>query len=298
MKAIEMQRLTKIYHKTPAIDAIDLVVEEGEFYGFIGPNGAGKSTAIKCLLNFISPNAGSATIFGQDCQKQNKEIKKSVGYISSDVRFYPKMTTDEIITYTAEMHGVTDIEQKKKYYYEMFEVDHKKKLGEMSLGNKKKVALIAGLLPEPKLLILDEPTNGLDPLMQHRLFDELNRRNKEGMTIFLSSHDLNEVQNYCTKAAFIKEGKIITVENIEKDKADGKVIQLVGNNLPLAELEKSGVIVLKQELNKVRLLYHGNIQIILPLLQTPEIQDITITNQQLEDKFMTLYENETKKRVI
>lgn len=298
MKAIEMQRLTKIYHKTPAIDAIDLVVEEGEFYGFIGPNGAGKSTAIKCLLNFISPNAGSATIFGQDCQKQNKEIKKSVGYISSDVRFYPKMTTDEIITYTAEMHGVTDIEQKKKYYYEMFEVDQKKKLGEMSLGNKKKVALIAGLLPEPKLLILDEPTNGLDPLMQHRLFDELNRRNKEGMTIFLSSHDLNEVQNYCTKAAFIKEGKIITVENIEKDKADGKVIQLVGNNLPLAELEKIGVIVLKQELNKVRLLHHGNIQIILPLLQTPEIQDITITNQQLEDKFMTLYENETKKRVI
>ena len=295
MKAIEIQGLTKIYHKIPAIDAIDLIVEEGEFYGFIGPNGAGKSTAIKCLLNFISPNAGTTKILGQDCQKQNKEIKKSVGYISSDVRFYPKMTTDEIITYTAEMYGLTDIEKKKKYYYEMFEVDHKKKLGEMSLGNKKKVALIAGLIPNPKLIILDEPTNGLDPLMQHRLFDELNRRNEAGMTVFLSSHDLNEVQNYCTKAAFIKEGKIITVEDIEKDKADGKVIQLLGNNLPLLALEKSGAIVLKHELNKVRLLYNGNIQTILPLLQNPEIQDITITNQQLEDKFMTLYEHETKK---
>lgn len=290
MKAIEIKGLTKLYKKKPAIDHVDLTVEKGEIYGFIGPNGAGKSTTIKAMLNFIYPDQGSSTLLGLDSIKDAKEIRKRTGYVSSDVRFYPNMTTLDVLKYVAEFHQIKNSKQQIDYFIELFDIDAQKKMSELSLGNKKKIAIIAGILPNPELLILDEPTNGLDPLMQHRLFEELRKYNKNGMTIFLSSHDLNEIQQHAQRAAFIREGKIITIEDISKEKSLGKVITLIGDHIPLSLFEKIGAAILKHQGNETRLFYEGDIHEILPLLTDKSIQDFTITNPELEDQFMALYE--------
>lgn len=290
MSAIEIKGLTKYYKKHAAIKEVNLSVEAGEIYGFIGPNGAGKSTTIKALLNFIYPDKGEAKILGLDSIKEAKQIKEKVGYVSSDVRFYPTMTTLDTLKYVAEFHGLKDSQKRINHFIELLEIDSKKKVSELSLGNKKKIAIAAGLLAKPELLILDEPTNGLDPLMQHRLFEELESYNKEGMTIFLSSHDLNEVQQHAHRAAFIREGEIITVQDISKEKSLGKVITLIGDEIPLSLFEQMGAAILKHQNNETRLFYEGSLQAVLPLLGDPAIKDFTITNPELEDQFMALYE--------
>ncbi|MBC2115983.1 ABC transporter ATP-binding protein [Listeria booriae] len=291
MKAIETHDLTKFYHKKRAIEGVNLTVEEGELFGFIGPNGAGKSTTIKLLLNFIYASRGSATVLGKDIVKQSAEIKKMVGYVPSEVRYYPQMTANDIIGFAAKFHDIDQAQVQMKRYYEMFDIDPHKHFGDMSLGNKKKVAIVAGLITKPKLLILDEPTNGLDPLMQHHLFKEMTRQNQEdGMTIFLSSHNLREIQEYSTRAAFIRGGEIVALENIADQEMSGKVIVLKGQALPVTELVNAGAKVVETTENSARLTFDGNVQTVLPILGAEGIKDLSITNQELEDKFMTLYE--------
>lgn len=290
MRAIEVKGLTKYYKKKVAIKDVNLSVEAGEIYGFIGPNGSGKSTTIKTLLNFIYPDQGEARILGLDSIKEARKIREKIGYVSSDVRFYPNMTTMDTLKYVAEFHKLKESQQRINYLIELFEIDDKKKISELSLGNKKKIAIAASLLPKPELLILDEPTNGLDPLIQHRLFEELECYNKEGMTIFLSSHDLNEIQQYAHRAAFIRQGEIITIQNVSKEKSLGKVITLIGDKIPLALFEKIGAAILKHQGNETRLFYEGNLHEVLPLLADPSIKDFTITTPELEDQFMALYE--------
>ncbi|MBC1457502.1 ABC transporter ATP-binding protein [Listeria newyorkensis] len=291
MKAIETNELTKFYHKKRAIEGVNLSVEEGELFGFIGPNGAGKSTTIKLLLNFIYASKGHATILGKDIVKNSAEIKKMVGYVPSEVRYYPQMTANDIIGFAAKFHHIDQAQTQMKRYYEMFDIDPNKRFGDMSLGNKKKVAIVAGLITKPKLLILDEPTNGLDPLMQHHLFKEMTRQNQEdGMTIFLSSHNLREIQEYSTRAAFIREGEIVALENIADQEMSGKVIILKGDRLPVTELVNAGAKVVETTETSARLTFDGNVQVVLPILAAEGIKDLSITNQELEDKFMTLYE--------
>ncbi|MBC1528881.1 ABC transporter ATP-binding protein [Listeria booriae] len=291
MKAIETHDLTKFYHKKRAIEGVNLTVEEGELFGFIGPNGAGKSTTIKLLLNFIYASRGSGTVLGKDIVKQSAEIKKMVGYVPSEVRYYPQMTANDIIGFAAKFHNIDQAQVQMKRYYEMFDIDPHKHFGDMSLGNKKKVAIVAGLITKPKLLILDEPTNGLDPLMQHHLFKEMTRQNQEdGMTIFLSSHNLREIQEYSTRAAFIRGGEIVALENIADQEMSRKVIVLKGQALPVTELVNAGAKVVEATENSARLTFDGNVQTVLPILGAEGIKDLSITNQELEDKFMTLYE--------
>lgn len=184
MSAIQIQNFSKRYQNKAAVSHLSLQVEEGEIFGFIGPNGAGKSTTIKALLDFIKPSEGQLTIFGLDAQKQGKEIRKLTTYVSSEVNFYQNFTTRELLNYVASLHSLDQAEAEIKRLIALFEIDEDKKVRELSLGNRKKIALSCSLLPNPRLLILDEPTNGLDPLIQHRLFTELKARNQQGMTVF------------------------------------------------------------------------------------------------------------------
>lgn len=293
MKAIETKGLTKYYKKKAAIQGIDLSIEEGEIYGFIGPNGAGKSTAIKVLLNFIRADAGTAQVMGYDSRKEALEIRRLCGYVSSDVRFYPNMTSMDIFNYVCDFHGLASQKKTISYFAELFDIDLYKKAGELSLGNKKKIAITASMLAEPKLLILDEPTNGLDPLIQHRLFQELKERNRNGMTIFLSSHDLNEIQTNASKAAFIREGRIVTVEDIKAEQTLGKVLELTGEGIQLPDSEDFHMLV--QEKERMRILYTGELKAVLSFLQQEAICDFTISLPNLEDQFMRLYEKEAEK---
>jgi ABC-2 type transport system ATP-binding protein len=213
MAVIETKKLTKYYGKSRGIIDVDISVDEGEIYGFIGPNGAGKSTTIRVLLSLIFATGGSATIFGKDVVKYGPEIKMDIGYLPSEVFYYDNMRVKDLLAYSASFYK-KDCSARIKELSEIMDLDMNKKIDDLSYGNKKKVGIVQGLLHDPKLIILDEPTGGLDPLMQQKFFDLIHEENKKGATIFLSSHILSEVQRLCDRVAIIKEGKIIQVEKM------------------------------------------------------------------------------------
>lgn len=289
MFAIDIQHFSKKYQGKEVIHDLNLQVDEGEIYGFIGPNGAGKSTTIKALLDFIKPTTGDLAIFSLDAQKQSKSIRQFTSYVSSEVRFYPNFTTLDILQIVANYHQVERPKQAIATLVDLFDITPNKKIAELSLGNRKKIALAASLLPNPRLLILDEPTNGLDPAIQHRLFSELKSRNTQGMTIFLSSHNLTEIQEYADRAAFIREGEIITIQTIAKEASLGKLVKIDSATLTTQDFS-SNFKILDHQNQQWRLLYKGSNNELLQFLNQPGIQDFTVQTPTLEDQFLSLYE--------
>lgn len=293
MNVIEINKLTKYYGKARGIIDVSFNVEEGEIFGFIGPNGAGKSTTIRTLLSLIYPTSGSATIFGKDCIRFAPEIAKEVGYLPSEVFYYDKMRVIDLLKYSASFYK-KDCSKRIKELAEIMDLDLKKKIDDLSFGNKKKVGIVQGLLHEPKLIILDEPTSGLDPLMQQKFFDLLLEENKKGATVLLSSHVLSEVQRLCSRVAIIKEGRIIKLE---------KMSNLTENNYKKfkfemkSEIDKDyfnlvGVSNLEIEGRMVSFLFKGNINLIMKKISDMEISNAWIEEPSLEEIFMHYYEKE------
>jgi len=205
---IKITHLTKTYGKARGVTDLTLHVPEGGCFGFIGPNGAGKSTTIRTLLGLISPTAGSAEVLGLDCVKDRTAILAQVGYMPSEAMFYPEMRVSEVIRLSAGLRK-RDCRTEANALCESLELDVRKKIRELSLGNRKKVSIVCAMQHRPRLYILDEPTSGLDPLVQRAFWSELEQRRREGATVFLSSHVLYEVQRYCDRAAIIREGRLI-----------------------------------------------------------------------------------------
>lgn len=290
MNVIETKNLTKYYGKARGIVDVNLQVKEGEVFGFIGPNGAGKSTAIRTILNFIYPTKGEAKVFGMDCTKQSKEIRKDIGYLPSEVNYYDDMKVMELLEYSARFYK-GNFKQKIKKLVDALELDTTRYIEDLSFGNKKKVAIVQALLHSPKLLILDEPTGGLDPLMQNRFFELLKEEQKNGATIFFSSHILSEVQKMCNRVAIIKEGKILKVEEIE-DLRNNKFrnVKIQSNNK--IDLDLAGIINKEVKGKNIRFLYNGKTDKLLEVLLESKIQDVTIEEPSLEEIFMHYYEKE------
>ncbi|MBO4864669.1 MAG: ABC transporter ATP-binding protein [Eubacterium sp.] len=300
MNIIEIKGLTKNYGKSRGINDLNLNIEEGDFFGFIGPNGAGKSTTIRTLLGLISPTGGSATIMGYDIVKDNKKILAETGYLPSEINFYNKMKVKDAIKFSAALHKA-DCSEKAMSLAERLGLDTSRNVDELSLGNRKKVGIVCAVQHSPKLLILDEPTSGLDPLMQREFFNILTEENRRGATIFFSSHILSEVQNYCRTAAFIKEGKIIMSDSVDKLEDTGaKKVSVKGN---VAELESMlgtnteegiGKYISDYSDNKetdtADFLYNGKIPMLLETLSKLDLKDLTITEPSLEEIFMNYYE--------
>lgn len=287
MGIIETKKLTKYYGKSRGITELDLSVGEGEFFGFIGPNGAGKSTTIRTLLGLIYPTSGEARIFGKDIVRDRTEILADIGYMPSEATFYNGMKVKEVISLSAKMRK-KDCSAEAKRLCERLALDREKRVEELSLGNRKKVSVVCALQHNPKLCILDEPTSGLDPLMQKEFFDILRERHSSGTTIFLSSHVLSEIQKNCSRAAIIKEGKIIaldSVENLSKTSARRVVLHGV-NKVPESLTVKS----VEESTDSVSFLYNGNIRDLLNTVNKLPIYDMTITEPELEEIFMHYYE--------
>lgn len=291
MNAIEIKNLTKVYGKNRGIQDINISVKEGEIYGFIGPNGAGKSTTIKTLLNFIYSTSGEALIFGMDSVKESEKIKEYIGYVPSEVRYYDDVKVKDIIKYAQRFYPKSNKEYVDRICNEL-ELDMNKKMGELSLGNKKKVAIAQSLINNPKLLILDEPTNGLDPLMQKKLFNILIEEKEKGNTVFLSSHNLVEVQNLCDRVCVIKEGKIVDIIEIEKSKTELKLKVTLSSsditddivlNLSDKILDKNGKL--------YTFIYSKNIDSLVKELANYKIDELLIEKENLEDAFLNYYEN-------
>ena len=214
MNAIETRGLTKYYGKSRGVIGLDLAVQEGEFFGFIGPNGAGKSTSIRCLLGLIRPTSGEAQVLCNACTGDRRRLLREVGYLPSEAMFYPGMRVREVIRYSADLRG-QDCADEAAALCERLQVQTDKRVEELSLGNRKKVAIVCAMQHRPRLYVLDEPTSGLDPLMQREFFALLDERHAQGATVFLSSHVLSEIQRHCTRAAIIREGRLIACDRVE-----------------------------------------------------------------------------------
>lgn len=290
--AIHITDLTKRYGKDRGIENINLQVGEGEIFGFIGPNGAGKSTTIRVLLNLLFPTSGEARIMGMDVVHNSKEIKLKTGYVPSDANAYPHMEAGEFLRYCGRFFSPDCNERRIKELTELFEVDRKRKIGDLSMGNRKKISIIQSLLHEPELLIVDEPTTGLDPLMQARFFELLRSENRRGMTVFYSSHTLSDVQMLCKRVAIIREGRIIKVEEIEtlRKRQLKKIFIEFGsaeeNSITgLPGIESAPIVTNRS----VRFLYSGEINQLLSVLGSRNIADMTVEEPSLEEIFMHYY---------
>ena len=286
MNAIETNGLTKFYGKSRGIVNLDLTVKEGEFFGFIGPNGAGKSTTIRTLLGLIKPSGGNARIFGKDIISQKESILSEVGYLPSEAVVYPSMRVKDVIKFSADLRK-TDCKREAAKLCERLDLDTSKKVDELSFGNRKKVAIVCALQHNPRLLILDEPTGGLDPLMQREFFAILRERNEQGTSIFLSSHVLSEIQRNCNRAAIIREGKIIACNSVEalSDTSAKKVI--IHGDIDISSL--SCVRSIQQNKDSVSFLYSGNLNLLMKVLSQNDIKDISISEPDLEEIFLHYY---------
>ena len=287
MSAIKIDNLTKYYGKSRGIENLYLSVEEGDFFGFIGPNGAGKSTTIRTLLGLIQPTSGNASIFGMNIVKDKEKILAQVGYLSSEAVFYSGMTVKDVLNLSASLRKM-NCQETAKELCERLQLDITRKVDELSFGNRKKVGIVCALQHNPKLLILDEPTSGLDPLMQMEFFKILKERNKSGTTIFLSSHVLSEVQRNCSRAAIIREGKVVACDSVEAlSRANAKRVHIQGR-VNLDNLD--GILDQKVTEETISFLYSGEINKLLEKLSQGNISDLTVSEPDLEEIFMHYYE--------
>lgn len=287
---IEISQLQKCYGNKQVLKGIDLRVSQGDFYGFIGPNGAGKSTTIKILLGLVSKTGGHARICDIPVGPSKLEILENIAYLPSEVNLYPNLTVKEILDVSQSLSR-SQQDNERTRLVEVFQLDLDKKIKELSLGNRKKVGIVSMLMKDAALYIMDEPTSGLDPLMQQIFWDEVQAKHAQGKTIFVSSHILSEVQRYCNKAAFIKNGSIIltqdlnetTIENIKKVRLDG-IFQMT---------QEKGMSYISQDEFGTSFHYQGDISCLLRLIDKyrEKISDVHIQNLDIENVFMHYYQD-------
>ena len=290
MSIIEVSHLTKYYGKSRGIVDVSFLVEEGEIFGFIGPNGAGKSTTIRLLLSLIHPSSGSGKVFGKDVVAHGPEIRRDIGYLPSEVYYYEGMKVIDLLKYSASFYDC-DCTQRMHDLSELMELEMNRRISDLSYGNKKKVGIVQGLLHSPKLLFLDEPTAGLDPLMQRKFFDLIRQENARGVTVFFSSHILGEVQRLCNRVGIIREGKIAEISDIrtlqqnnyKKVRVEAKGVDANAFNLP-------GVTNLQTEDSSVHFFFKGDINSVVQKLSALQVSDVTIEEPTLEEIFLHYYE--------
>lgn len=288
MDAISINRLTKRYGKNRGIDQVSLTVAQGECFGFIGPNGAGKSTTIRTLLGLIRPTSGEARVLGLDIRRDTRQILARVGYLPSEAVFYPGMRVREVLTLSAQLQG-RRCDQLADQLCQRLQLDPSRRVEELSFGNRKKVGIVCALQHAPELLILDEPTSGLDPLMQKEFFAILREQNAAGTTIFLSSHILSEIQRHCTRAAMLREGRVIACDSIEALSHTCAKRVCIQGEAPLESLH--GVRDLQVSEGGARFLYSGDMTALLATLGRGHIRDLSIAEPDLEELFMHYYED-------
>ncbi|MEI7667866.1 MAG: ABC transporter ATP-binding protein [Erysipelotrichaceae bacterium] len=291
MSIIETKQLTKYYGKARGIIEVDLAIEEGEIFGFIGPNGAGKSTTIRLLLSLIKPTSGKASIFGLDCEHNYQKIHEEIGYLPSEVFYYDNMKVKDLLAYSASFYR-KDCKQRIIDLSKRLDLDLNRKIHDLSYGNKKKVGIVQGLLHSPKIIILDEPTGGLDPLMQQTFFDIILEENKRGATVLFSSHILSEVQRLCDRIAIIKDGKIIRIDTIASLKENTYLkVELETTSLP-KEFKDNHMDNFKDKDGQVSFLYRGNVNELLKQLSGLTLSRLSLTEPDLEEIFLHYYEKE------
>lgn len=287
---ISVSNLTKYYGSTCGIENINFTVTPGEIFGFLGPNGAGKTTTIRMLLDLLRPTSGEITLFGREIYKHSLEIRKRCGYIPGNFSAYGHMNGADFLRFVASMRKAASRAQESLIERFLLSKDNlAKKIKHLSHGTLQKLGIIQAFFHRPDLLILDEPTIGLDPLMQEEFYRLLRETQNEGKTIFFSSHNLPEVEKVCHRIAIIRQGKLVALETLEGlKKKKLKRLRFVLSR-PISGLDLPEAKLVDQKDLCYEYLVKGNIQTLLQLLSTLPIKDLTLSEPDLEEVFMTYY---------
>lgn len=287
--AILIKDFKKQFGKLHAVDGINLEIKKGEIFGFLGPNGAGKSTTIRCLMGFNKPTDGSISVFGYNMATEATEAKKQMGYLSGNVKLYDNWTGWDHIRF---FEGARGKSKNLDDLIQRFNFNPNAKFRHLSSGNKQKLGLILALMHEPKLLVMDEPTVGLDPLLQNEIYKVLIEMRDRGTTIFISSHNLPEVERLCDRVAIIKQGKLVAVESIKQlgEKKLHKIEVRFSDQFSASEFRVEGVEKVDEIPSGLLITVSGDLNPVLRALARHKLIDLEITHASLEDVFMKFYE--------
>lgn len=288
---IETKGLTVYYGRHRGIEDVDLTVETGEVYGFLGPNGAGKTTTQRVLLDVIRPTSGQATIFGLDCRAHGVELRRRVGYLPGELALYKNMKARQFFEMYEYLRGDNGAKGYWRELAQRLDLDTSRKIGNYSRGNKQKVGIVAAFMNRPDLLILDEPTGGLDPLVQQTVLEMVREARADGRTVFFSSHILPEVQAVCDRVGIIRDGRLVATQRVEELIARRvNRINLTFAALPPVEaFEFAGVTELGRSERTVMLEVQENLPQVLAVAAQNEVQDIETINVSLEEVFLAYY---------
>jgi ABC-2 type transport system ATP-binding protein len=291
---IETERLSKRYGRDRGIEDVTLAVQEGEVFGFLGPNGAGKTTTIRTLLDLLHPTSGTARIFGLDSRRESVAIRARLGNLPGDFGLGRHRSGREALEVIAALRGVRELSRADELAQRLH-ADLDRPEGKLSRGNRQKVGLILALFHRPDLLIFDEPTTGLDPLMQEEFLALVREEATRGASVFLSSHELDEVERLCDRVAIIREGRLIAVERVAdlQARAQRRVSVTFGEPVDLAELRAlPGVSVLNADGPHVEFAVSGSLDPVVKLLSRHPVADLTASHASLEEIFLTYYGSE------
>jgi ABC-2 type transport system ATP-binding protein len=290
---ISVSNLTKYYGRTLGVHNINFAVNRGEIFSFLGPNGAGKTSTIRMLMDLLRPSSGEISIFGHEIRDHSVEIRKKCGYLPGNFTAYGNMTGADFLRFVASVRKAEPKLQKSLIdRFQLAWDDLSKKVKQLSHGTLQKLGIIQAFFHQPELLILDEPTIGLDPLMQEEFYRLLRETQNEGKTIFFSSHNLAEVEKVCHRIAIIRDGELVALETLEGlKKKKLKRLQFTLSR-PANGLDLPGANLLNQNDLSYEYLVEGDIQTLLQRLSTLPIQDLTFPEPDLEEVFMAYYRKE------
>lgn len=286
---VHLQNVTKTFGSKKALDNVSLSVQKGQVFGFLGPNGAGKTTTIRCLMDYIRPTSGSVRILGKDSQQDSASLKNSIGFLSAETQLYQNWTSKTHIDFVANIKGHGRADELVK----QLDLDTSIKVQNLSSGNKQKLAVVLAFMGSPKLLIMDEPTRSLDPLLQNQLYGMVRDFAKTGGTVFFSSHNLSEVQQLCDNVSVIRAGTIVAAEAMQ-DILQTKVhmVQAVTKTaITLGSLPKGGIEVISHQGKAIRLKVKTDLNPVIAILAKHTITDLEVTHVNLEDVFMEYYQD-------
>ncbi|MDP7980827.1 ABC transporter ATP-binding protein [Bacillus sp. WLY-B-L8] len=293
-----VQNVTKQFSNGKGLFDVSFQVKEGEVFGYLGPNGAGKSTTIRNLMGFIQPTSGTATILGLDCWKDAAKIQRSVGYLPGEISFIEGMNGLEFLQLMQGMRGMKN-NGRGDELIERFQFDVKTPIRKMSKGMKQKVGIVAAFMHDPEVLILDEPTSGLDPLMQQLFVELILEEKQKGKTIFMSSHIFTEIERTCDRVGIIKEGRLLTVENIHDLRAKQRqVIDVtVSSHEELQSLKKTTLQIESIQGHTASIIVQGNYNELLQTLAQYNVIGFQVRTMDLENIFMHYYDAEGENRL-
>lgn len=293
---IETHDLTKYYGKHRGVEGLNLVIEEGEIFGYLGPNGAGKTTTIRLFLDFIRPTRGWARIFGLDTHQHSLEIRRQVGYLPGELALYENLRGDQLLRFFAHLRGGVDWQYVNELV-ERFQFDLSRRIGELSRGNKQKLGIIQAFMHRPKLLILDEPTSGLDPLMQQEFYRLIREVREQGCTVFFSSHNLPEVERVCTRVGIIREGHLIEVQDIAtlKQRALRRLEFRFAEPVPYGAFDNlPNVTDVVYNQHTVKFTVQGQVDPVIKAAARYTVEDVVSHEVSLEEVFMAYYRPDTQ----